>query len=171
VRYLVVLLVGSLALTLAVTGCHRTVTTSTVPPTSTPTTLSQEPYKEAYNILWLTLRVQAILEIAQSIESFDYPDIDALQTRIEAERQALADLMPQDPSPEYRAVNDAMVAALADLWGACTYKARFDADRADLESYIKLKQLADDALVGVLSKGQELDALLARIGHSPFQLP
>ena len=84
-RYLVILLVGSLFV--AILGCDgRTdTTTTTVTPTTTstaPTTTGREAYREAWSVLGLTVRLQELLAIASSIDTFDYPDVDALRTRL-----------------------------------------------------------------------------------------
>ena len=54
---------------------------------------------------------------------------------------------------------------------ACAYKKRFDADRGDVESYVKLKQLTNSALTRVFSTKEEFNALLAGIDHNPINFP
>ncbi len=171
-RYLSILLVAPLLVALA--GCSRPAETSELPPSSAiavTTTTGREAYKEAWNILGLTVRIQQLLAIADTIDSFDYPDVNAVQAGIATEEQALRTLFPPEPSPEYRTVNDAMLAALGDLWAACTYKKRFDGDRQDLQSYVKLRQLTDSALSRIFSTEEEFNALLAGIGHNPVNFP
>lgn len=175
VGYLVIVLVGLVVV--AAIGCDETATTGTtltgitpsVSATGTPTTTTtmREPYKEAWNTLGLTVRLKRLLAIADSIGGPGYPDVDALRTLIEAQQQALEDLLPAQPSLEYRRVHEAMMAAFDDLLIACPYKTRYDADRGDLEAYGVLQELTRGVLIRLRSIEQEFNILLAGIGHSP----
>jgi hypothetical protein len=175
VRYLAIVLAGCMAL--AGSGCSEAAPTSTasapaiptVPASEAPATATtvREAYKEAWNTLGLTVRFEQVLAIAKSIGGSEYPDVDALSRWIEAQQQALEDLLPAQPSLEYRRVHEAMMAAFGDLLTACPFKVRYDADRQDLEAYAALQGLTRGALIRLRSTEQEFNVLLAAIGHSP----
>lgn len=184
-RYLVI--VVAVVLVLAVAGCDRTATTVTMVTAAAPTgqaaaptgqaaapqmttTTIREAYKEAWNTLGLTVRVEQLLAIAETLGGSDYPDVDALGAWIEAQQQALEDLLPAHPSLEYRRVHEAMMAGFEDLLTACPYKERYDADRDDLEAYAALQGLTRGALIRLLSVEEELSLLLAAIDHNPVDI-